>query len=822
MKVLKRNGKLQILNDKKIHQCVDRACKGLKNVDPLTVVYNATLKLYDGVPTTEIDKSLVLSARALIEQEPEYTLVAARLLLNTLYKEVFGEGVDSDAFELQYKKTFITNLKALVKAGTLNKDLLSFDLKAISAALNIKRDYIFEYLGVQTIVDRYLCRVDDKLVESPQAFFMRIAMGLALAEKPEERTEWAIKFYNVLSTHDYMASTPTLFYSGNVRSQLSSCFLNTFEDSVFGIFDGLHQEAQKSKYAGGLGMDFTPFRAGGALISTTGGQTTGAVYTWKLFNDMLIAINQGGKRKGAGCGYLETWHYDIEDFLELRKNVGEERRRTHDMNTANWIPDLFMQQVAADSNWFLFSPEEAPELHDLFGTEFEAKYWEYVAKGKRGELRLFKEVEAKTLWKKMLKAIFETGHPWITFKDPCNIRYTNQHEGIVHSSNLCTEITLHTKATKFKPNNDRDIAEYGETAVCNLGSINLKNHLIVDSKGVYTIDYPKLKDTTAIAIRMLDNVIDINFYPTQEAKNSNVKHRPIGLGSMGWHDMFHALRVNYDSDTAVKLSGYISEFISYHAILASSQLAETRGKYSTFDGSLWSKNVFPVDSYINLMSQRDPTFNKTREDLENHDWESVRESVSKHGMRNSNVLAIAPTATISSIVGCSSTTEPIFSNLFVYRTLSGEFKMINKWLVDDFKALNMWNHTTVQQLVAADGDVSRMNLPEGIRDELIARYKTAFQVNQFKLLDAAAARGIWIDQAMSVNLFNDQVSLKYLNDMYMHAWTLGLKTTYYLRNKGASSIEKASVNSNQILSSIGDEAPMKACLIVDPTCESCQ
>jgi ribonucleoside-diphosphate reductase alpha chain len=823
MKVLKRNGKLENLNDKKIHKCVERACKGLKNVDPLTVVFNATLKLYDGVLTAEIDKSLIKSARALIEQQPEYSQVAARLLLNTLNKEVFKEGVDSDAFELQYKKSFITNLKALVKNGTLQKELLkSFDLKKISDAIDIKRDHYLEYLGLQTIVDRYLCRINDKIVESPQGFFMRVAMGIALAEKPEDRTDWAIKFYDKISSLEYVPSTPTLFYSGNVRNQLSSCFLNTYEDSVFGIFDGLHQEAQKSKFAGGLGMDFTPFRAGGAQISTTGGLTTGAVYTWKLFNDMLIAINQGGKRKGAGCGYLETWHYDIEDFLELRKNVGEERRRTHDMNTANWIPDLFMKQVKSEGKWYLFSPEEVPELHELWGDAFEARYWECVEKGKKGEYRLFREIEAKDLWKKMLKMIFETGHPWITFKDPCNIRYTNQHCGTVHSSNLCTEITLHTKATSFEPNNDRKIKEYGETAVCNLGSPNLARHLILRDDGKYEIDYLKLGETVAIGCRMLDNVIDINFYPTQEAKLSNMRHRPVGLGSMGWHDMYHALDVVYDSDEATKLSSEVYEFISWHAINQSAELAKERGKYSTYDGSLWSQDILPVDSYIDLMMRRDEKFNKTRADFEKMDWSIVREKVKEYGMRNSNVMAIAPTATISSIAGCSSTTEPLFSNIFAYSTLSGDFTMLNKWLINDLKAINLWNHNMVEQLKAADGDISKVSLPDDVREKFVNKYKTTFQIDQLKLLEQAAARGIWIDQAMSVNLFNDKTSLKYLNDIYEHAWNIGLKTTYYLRNRGASSVEKASVKSDQVLSSIGDDKLGKACLISDPTCQSCQ
>lgn len=830
MKVLKRNGRQEKFNQDKISACVQRACKGLKGTDDQTVIFNATVKLFDGVKTSEIDESLIKSARALIETEPNYSNVAARLLINTIYKEVFGESADSDAFELQYKKAFITNIKRGVKEDKYNKEFLKYDLKTISEAIDIERDQLFEYIGLQSVYDRYLVRLDGRVIETPQAWWMRIAMGLALAELPEHRTQVAIDFYKVMSSHDYVPSTPTLFYAGTVRSQLSSCFLNTFEDSVFGIFDGLHQEAQKSKFAGGLGMDFTPFRAGGARINTTGGKTTGAVYTWKLFNDMLVAINQGGKRKGAGCGYLETWHYDIEDFLALKRNVGEERRRCHDLNTANWIPDLFMEQVKKDGPWYLFSPDEVPDLHDLYGKAFELRYWEYVDKGLAGELRLFKQVEAKELWKSMLKMLFETGHPWITFKDPCNIRYTNQHAGVVHSSNLCTEITLHTKATTFQPNNDREIEEYGETAVCNLGSINLSN--FIDDLEVggekRLLDWPRLAETIKIAIRMLDNVIDINFYPTQEAKLSNIKHRPIGLGSMGWHEVFIAHGIPYDSDKAVELSGEIQERISMHAIAASAALAEERGAYESYEGSLWSRGILPQDSFNTLMELRG---NPDRVHDRNSGWKHVRELVSKHGMRNSNVMAIAPNASISSIVGTSPCTEPWYANIYVYSTLSGDFVTINRRLVDILKKRKAWTRDNTNRLKAANGDVSAL-VVEG-KEELAALFKTAHQVDQFKLIKAANERGKWIDQAMSVNIFNNKTSLKYLNEIYMYAYDVGMKTTYYLRNIGASSIEKASVNSEKILSSIGDTEPVAkpiepeqkealACNILDPTCQSCQ
>jgi ribonucleoside-diphosphate reductase alpha chain len=828
-KVQKRSGKTEEFSDKKVLNCAKRACKGLDYTDPKQVVYNATLKLYDGIKSKEIDEALIKSARALIEQEPQYNYVAARLLLGNVYKEVFGEGVDSDAFELQYRKSFITNLKKLTKAGIVNKELLKYDLKALSNALQLDNDYLFPYRGLQTVNDRYFYRIDGAIVESPQSWLMRVAMGLALAEKPEDRTKSSIEFYKVLSSFRYMTSTPTLFNAGGVRNQLSSCFLNTFEDSLEGIFDGLHQEAQKSKFAGGLGMDFTPFRAGNAVIASTGGRTQGSVYIWKMFNDMLVAINQSGKRRGAGCGYLETWHYDVEDFLELKKNTGDERRRCHDLNTANWIPDLFMNQVRNDAPWYLMSPDEAPELHELFGAAFEQKYWEYVDKGKRGEMRLFKEVSAKELWKKMLKMLFETGHPWMTWKDACNIRYTNQHEGVVHSSNLCTEITLHNKPTLFENNNDRQIKTYGETAVCNLGSVNVGRHTkIVD--GIVEIDWPLLADTIRVATRMLDNVIDINFYPTQEAKISNVKHRPVGLGSMGWHDLFYALDINYDSDAAVDMSDKLYEFMSMHAIWSSSKLAQERGAYSTYQGSLWSQNIFPVDSYNNLAKARsngDASMPLGKETLPQ--WAEVREHVGNHGMRNSNVMAIAPTATISNIVGCSSCTEPYFSNIYVGSSLSGDFTIINEAFVNDLKKLGLWNYEMLNEVKRVNGDVAQLsNVPFAEKLALQEKYKTAFQVDQFKLLTAAAMRGKWIDQAMSVNLFNDKTSLKHLHDLYMHAWALGMKTTYYLRNKGASDVEKASVSAKAAetnissIEDLGETQGLKACLVSDPTCESCQ
>tara|TARA_B100001123_G_scaffold448231_1_gene608396 strand:- start:3393 stop:5822 length:2430 start_codon:yes stop_codon:yes gene_type:complete len=809
MNVTKRNGSIEPFNEEKIKKCAERACEAIDDVDPVEVVYNARIKLYDGVPTQEIDQALIKSARGLIEQEPAYRFVAAGLLRGTIYKEVFGENADSDAFELQYKKTFIINIKHLVKAKIASRELYKFDLKHLSSCIHIDRDRKFAYLGLQTLYDRYLMHIDGKKMETPQAFWMRVAMGLAIKEDAEDKTDWAVKFYNTLSNFDFMCSTPTLFNSGGTFNQLSSCYLNTFDDSINGIFDGLQQEALKNKYAGGLGMDLTPFRATNSYITGTNGYTQGAVYFWKLYGDMLAAVNQGGKRRGAGCGYLETWHADIEDFLSLRKNTGDERKRAHDMNTANWIPDLFLKKVQNDEAWYLFSPDEVPELHNLYGREFEKKYEEYVKKGKKGQLRNFREVNAKQLWKKLLRSIFETGHPWMTFKDPSNIRYSNQHEGPVYSSNLCTEILLHTKPTLYKDDGSRKVKQYGETAVCNLGSINLRNHLqrVLCDTGVpcFDIDYKKLKTTIRIAMRMLDNVIDINFYPTEEARRSNLRHRPIGLGSMGWYDTFYKMNIKYDSEEAVAMSDKIYEFISYHAILSSTRLAKERGSYESYEGSLWSQDILPIDTYNKLMKSRGASGYSIKETYTDgkHGWEYVRNNIKRFGMRNSNTMAIAPTATISSIVGCSPSIEPHYSVLYVYSTLSGEFTMVNEYFVDKLKELGLWSHGMLDKIKQHDGEISNIEeIPEDVKEY----FKTAFQQDQFKLIELAAARQKWIDMGQSLNLYNNETSLKYLNDLYISAWEKGLKTTYYLRNKAASSIEKSTV----------------ACSINNKDCESCQ
>ncbi|MBD36312.1 MAG: ribonucleoside-diphosphate reductase subunit alpha [Actinobacteria bacterium] len=802
IKIKKRNGRLEDFDVSKINASAARASKGVQDVSSSEVVLDAQLQLFDKITTKEIDKALILSAREKIEKEPNYSFVAARLLLNNLYKEVFNEGVDSDVFELQYRKSFIQNTKRLVAAGRLDRRLLDFDLKALSSNLNLERDKLFRYLGVQTLYDRYFIRQDDKVMESPQAFWMRVAMGLAINEKDMEKK--AIEFYNLMSEFRYTPSTPTMFNSGTCHSQLSSCYLNTFDDSIDGIFDGAWQEARKSKYAGGLGLDVTPFRSSGAHIEGTNGRSSGLVPWLKIFNDLLIAVNQGGKRPGAGCAYLEPWHLDYEDFLNLRRNTGDDRLRCHDMNTASWIPDIFMRKVKEDADWYMFNPSECPDLHDLFGQKFDERYESYIKQAEEGVMKNFKVVPAKELWKKVLKVLFETSHPWNTFKDACNIRYTNQHQGAVRSSNLCTEITLHTKASEYHQGQK---VQHGETAVCNLGSVNLVNHL--HSRG---IDYKKLKKTISVAMRMLDNVIDLNFYPTEEARRSNLQHRPVGLGMMGLHDVLHKLDINFDSDEAVKFNDELFEQYSLAAISASSKLAKERGAYESFEGSLWSQNIFPVDSYNNLMRYR----GESEDAKESADWASCREHVKEFGMRNSNVMAIAPTATIGYINGVEQSIEPNFSTIFVYENKSGNSYIVNEHFVNDMKDRDLWNLENIELIKSVDGDLSLVNgsIPEDIKN----KYKTAFDRDMFKLIECNAVRQKWIDQAISFNLYNKTTSMKYLNDVYMACWEAGLKTTYYLRNRAASKIEKSTNDSvDQEAAACSIEAMRNG-----EICESCQ
>ena len=823
IKVKKRNGRLESFEVDKINASAQRACENIKDVSPSEIVLDAQLQLFDKITTAEIDQALILSAREKIEKEPNYSYAASKLLLNCLYKEVFKEGVDSDTFSLQYRKSFVQNIKKLVSAEVLNSDLLNFDLKMLSESLVLERDDSFKYLGIQVLTDRYFIRQDGKAMESPQAFWMRVAMGLSLNEdNPNER---AIEFYNIFSQFLYTPSTPTLFNSGTTHSQLSSCYLNTFDDSIDGIFDGAWQEARKSKFAGGLGFDVTPFRSTGSHIKGTNGISGGLIPWLKIYNDLLVAVNQGGKRPGAGCAYLEPWHLDYEDFLNLRRNTGDDRLRCHDMNTASWIPDEFMRRVQNEDDWYFFDPkdtlcDDGRGLHDLFGKEFDDKYNELCNQAQEGLIKNYRVTTAKDLWKKMLKVLFETSHPWSTFKDPCNIRYTNQHEGVVHSSNLCTEITLHTKASKYESGEKKGI---GETAVCNLGSINLLNHLKEDN----AFDYDKLQSTIHTAIRILDNVIDLNFYPTKEASNSNLKHRPIGLGMMAIHDVLHRMNINIDGPEAIKFNNDLFEFYSMHAIYASSLLAQERGSYETYEGSLWSQGVFPIDSYNNLMSYRgkqeppkEPITSKplTGKGQALKYWGKVRQHVAEFGMRNSNVMAIAPTATIGYINGVEQSIEPNFSVLFVYENKSGNFYITNQHFVNDMKSEGLWSPETAKLVKSADGDLSLLNgdIPSWIKD----KYKTAFDRDMFKLIESNSVRQKWIDQAVSFNLYNKGTSLKYLNDIYMACWEHGLKTTYYLRNRAASKIEKSTTSddsSNKDQSACSIEAMKNG-----GTCESCQ
>ncbi len=733
IKVKKRNGRLEDFAVDKINASVQRACEGIEDVSASEVVLDAQLQLFDKITTKEIDQALVLSAREKIEKEPNYSYAAARILLNCLYKEVFKEGVDSDVFRLQYRKSFVQNIKKLVNVGRLNKSLLDFDLDKLSEAISINRDHNFKYLGIQVLHDRYFIRHEGKIMEAPQSFWMRVAMGLSINE--EDKNEKAIEFYNLMSQMLYTPSTPTLFNSGTVRSQLSSCYLNTFDDSIDGIFDGAWQEARKSKFAGGLGLDVTPFRSTGSHIEGTNGISSGLIPWLKIYNDLLVAVNQGGKRPGAGCAYLEPWHLDFEDFLNLRRNTGDDRLRCHDMNTAAWIPDEFMRRVKNEDPWYFFDPkdtmdDEGKTLHDYFGEEFDLRYNDLCNAAEDGLIENWRTIPAKDLWKKMLKVLFETSHPWNTFKDPCNIRYTNQHQGLVKSSNLCTEITLHTKSSKY---NQGEKTEIGETAVCNLGSINLANHIRehINSSGEITrdINWTKLGSTISTAIRMLDNVVDLNFYPTAEAKNSNLQHRPIGLGIMGLHDVLHILDIQIDSDEGVQFSDNLFEVYSRHAILSSSLLAKERGSYSTFSGSLWDQGIFPIDSYNELMRYKNKDTFECSNSHKDQLWEECRQSVTKYGMRNSNVMAIAPTATIGYINGVEQSIEPNFSTLFVYENKSGNFFITNEHFVQDMKDLGLWNQDLSSVIKSVDGDLSLLNgeIPESIKE----KYKTAFDRDMF-------------------------------------------------------------------------------------------
>jgi ribonucleoside-diphosphate reductase alpha chain len=816
------------LDDAKLQGLVESACADLGvDVRAEPILAETRRNLYDGVPIDEVYKASILAARTLIEKEPAYTRATARLLLHTIRREILGDEVTQTEMAKRYAEYFPAFIKKGVQSELLDERLMQYDLVRLGAALKAERDLQFDYLGLQTLYDRYFLHIDEARIEMPQAFFMRVAMGLSLGEIDREAR--AIEFYNVLSSFDFMSSTPTLFNSGTRRSQLSSCYLTTVADDLDGIYEALKENALLSKFAGGLGNDWTNVRALGSYIKGTNGKSQGVVPFLKVVNDTAVAVNQGGKRKGAVCAYLEAWHLDIEEFLDLRKNTGDDRRRTHDMNTANWIPDLFMKRVMEDGDWTLFSPSTCPDLHDLFGKAFEVAYANYEAKVDRGEIKLFKRMPARDLWRKMLTMLFETGHPWITFKDACNVRSPQQHVGVVHSSNLCTEITLNTNQS--------------EIAVCNLGSVNLVHHLMDAPDGSKQIDQAKLKRTVATAMRMLDNVIDINYYAVKKARDSNLRHRPVGLGIMGFQDALYQLRVPYASAEAVEFADRSMEAVCYHAYWASTELAAERGRYSSYRGSLWDRGVLPLDSLKLLAEQRGGYVEvDTSTSL---DWDALRSRISEHGMRNSNCVAIAPTATISNIIGVDASIEPCFGNLSVKSNLSGEFTIVNEYLVRDLKKLGLWDDVMVMDLKHYKGSLRPIDrVPEPLKQ----LYATAFEVDATWLVEAAARRQKWIDQAQSLNIYMAGASGKRLDETYKLAWLRGLKTTYYLRTMGATHAEMSTVtrsHHNAVSSGAdsggvamsaldtvaaqsraqmndGPASDMKFCAIDDPTCEACQ
>ncbi|XAH24728.1 ribonucleoside-diphosphate reductase subunit alpha [Xylophilus sp. GW821-FHT01B05] len=813
-----------VLDTSRLHSLIEAACEGLgADVKAEPIVAETMRNLYDGVPVDEVYKASILAARTLIEKDPDYTYATARLLLHTIAKEVLGKDVAQGEMAAEYLGYFPAFIQKGVDNELLDPELLTYDLPRLASALKAERDLRFDYLGLQTLFDRYFLHVRKTRIELPQAFFMRVAMGLALKE--QDREGRAIEFYEVLSSFDFMSSTPTLFNSGTLRSQLSSCYLTTVPDALDGIYDAIKENALLSKFAGGLGNDWTRVRALGSHIKGTNGESQGVVPFLKVVNDTAVAVNQGGKRKGAVCTYLESWHLDLEEFLELRKNTGDDRRRTHDMNTANWVPDLFMRRVMEKGSWTLFSPSNVPDLHDKFGAEFEQAYVAYEEQAARGEIKPAKTVQAADLWRKMLTMLFETGHPWITFKDACNVRSPQQHAGVVHSSNLCTEITLNTSDT--------------ETAVCNLGSVNLLQHL--KDGGV---DHDKLKKTIKTAMRMLDNVIDINYYAVEKARVSNMRHRPVGLGLMAFQDSLYELRIPYASQEAVDFADQSMEAICYYAYWASSELARERGQYESYKGSLWDRGILPLDTLDMLEKARGGYVEVDRSAT--LDWDALRKKIAADGMRNSNCVAIAPTATISNIVGVDASIEPCFGNLSVKSNLSGEFTIINGYLVRDLKRLGLWDDVMVMDLKHFDGSLRPIDrVPESVK----SLYATAFEVETTWLVEAAARRQKWIDQAQSLNIYMSGASGKKLDDTYKLAWLRGLKTTYYLRTISATHAEKSTVQSGRLNSvSSGEPAAVAAapsaieaaaaqaraqadalpatdikfCAIDDPTCEACQ
>ena len=840
--VVKRSGKSEAFSADKLKRTLTATAKGLeKDVDLNMIADQCRNEVYDGIKTSEIAQALIMTTRSYIERDPAYSQLASRLLARKLYKDIIGaDRIDWNKLEDQYRETFVRNIQQAVALQRLDPRILMFNLEALSKHLVIERDDLLMYLGMQTLADRYFLAdpKTKKTLELPQAFWMRVAMGLALNET-ENREEHARRFYNAISTMRFTPSTPTLFHAGTTHPQLSSCYLTTVEDSLDHIFKSIADNAQLSKWSGGLGNDWTNLRGTGSLIKGTGVESQGIIPFLKVANDATAAINRSGRRRGATCAYLETWHLDIEDFIELRKNTGDERRRTHDMDTANWIPDVFMKRVKEDGRWTLFSPDETPDLHHIYGRAFEERYVAYEKAADEGKMRQFRVLKARDLWKKMLTMLFETGHPWLTWKDACNVRSPQDHIGVVHSSNLCTEITLNTSAD--------------ETAVCNLGSVNLSRHIKNGS-----LDLEMLKDTVTTAMRMLDNVIDVNFYPTVEARHSNMKHRPVGLGIMGFQDALYQLDVDFASEACVQFADRSMEAISYYAILASSELAHERGTYASYRGSKWDRGIFPLDT-IDLLEQergvKIPTDRST-----SMDWTVVRQTVKKYGMRNSNCMAIAPTATISNINGSVPSIEPIYKNLYVKANQFGDFVVINTFLVEDLKKRNLWNDSIMKKIKYFDGNIAQV---EEIPADLRAKYKETFDIDPRWLIRAAAARGKWIDQSQSLNIFFSGSSGKEISDIYLYAWEQGIKTTYYLRTLAASQVEKSTVQIGESGSThkramqkpepaiaptpapvappapvtpvapstpnmsgseyvMVDGQPTKLCKINDPSCEACQ
>jgi|694.fasta_scaffold82620_1 ribonucleoside-diphosphate reductase alpha chain len=811
------DGRLEGLDFERLRRQVDTACEGLSVAVEAPLLFEEVEKqFFNGITTKEISRAMVLAARAKIEEDPSYDRVACRLILNIIYRESLDKSANENHVAERYREKFASYVEQGIAAERLTPDLRNFDLAHLADAIVPERDELFPYLGLQTIYDRYLLHIDGRRFEAPQYFWMRVAMGLALNEG-EQKTSRAIEFYNLLSSFRFTSATPTLFNSGTLHPQLSSCYLSTVQDDLDSIFKQIADNAKLSKWAGGLGNDWTNIRATNSHIKGTNGQSQGVIPFLKVVSDTAVAVNQGGKRKGAVCSYLESWHLDVEEFLDLRKNTGDDRRRTHDMHTANWIPDLFMKRVVEGGPWTLFSPDEVPDLHDLFGQAFEQRYKFYEAEAEAGRIKLFRTLEARDLWRKMLTRVFETGHPWITFKDPSNIRSPQDHCGVVHSSNLCTEILLNTSAD--------------ETAVCNLGSINMLNHV----KGGQ-LDLEKLEETVRTAVRMLDNVIDINFYPTAEARNSNLRHRPVGMGLMGFQDALAACGISYASEAAVEFADRSMEAISYFAILASSELAKERGTYSSYRGSKWDRGLLPIDTVRLLEQERGMSV--AMDTSASLDWNPVREHVRQHGMRNSNVMAIAPTATISTIIGVTQSIEPMYKHLFVKSNLSGEFVQLNINLVTELKERGLWCKDLLEAIKYFDGVLGEIpGLPQDIKD----RYATSFEIEPKWLIECASRRQKWIDMGQSLNLYLAQPSGRRLDDMFQLAWRAGLKTTYYLRTLGATNVEKSTVDINKFgvqprwmknRSASGDvtisrssdlpASQVKACSLDDPTCEACQ